>query len=185
MRVMLLVLLGLGTALQADAAFAQRRELGVHQHGRGTLNIAIEGGRVTMELEAPAADIVGFEDAARTKKQKLAVEKAKGQLAAPLSVFVLPAGAGCKAGEAKIEIEGSADDRAKGTPSKDDHGHSEFRVQYALECASPAGLVSIDFAYFKLFPGAQALDVNVITSKGQTKFEVTRAKPRIDLAGMM
>jgi len=195
MRKALWLLFGLGTALQTGVASAQHREVGAHEHGRGTLNIAMEGTRVTMELEVPGADIVGFEHAAKTKKQKAAVEKAKTQLAAPLALFVLPAAAACKLGEAKVEIEGGADDHdhgkgkdksAKGA-SKGHHeqGHSEFRAQYALECASPASLTAIEFAYFKTFAAAQKLEVNVITSKGQTKFEVTRGKPRIDLAGMM
>lgn len=195
MRTALSLLFGLGVALQCGAASAQHRELGAHEHGRGTLNIAMEGARVTMELEVPGADIVGFEHAAKTKKQKAAVEKARTQLEAPLALFVLPAAAGCKVNEAKVGLEGGADDHDQGKgkpkPAKDagkdehEHGHSEFRVQYALECTSPGSLTGIEFAYFKTFAAAQKLEVNVITSKGQSKFMVTRAKPRIDLAGMM
>ena len=195
MRTALSLLFGLGVALQLNAASAQHRELDTHEHGRGTLNIAMEGARVTMELDVPGADIVGFEHMAKTKKQKAAVEKAKTQLEAPLALFVLPAAAGCKVNEAKVEIEGGADDhdhgKGKPKPAKDagkdehEHGHSEFRVQYALECTSPASLTGIEFGYFKTFAAAQKLEVNVITSKGQSKFMVTRAKPRIDLAGMM
>ena len=33
--------------------------------------------------------------------------------------------------------------------------------------------------------GAQKLDVNVITPKGQSKFEVTRSNPNLSLAGMI
>ena len=68
---------------------------------RGTLNIAIEGARLTMELEAPGADIVGFEHKAKTEQQKAAVEKAKQQLAEPQALFKLPAAAGCVLKEAK------------------------------------------------------------------------------------
>lgn len=193
-----LFLFGFGMALLSGAAQAQHRELGAHEHGRGTLNIAIEGTRVSMELEVPGADIVGFEHEAKTKKQKVAVDKAKAQLAAPLALFVLPAAAGCKVEETKVEIE-TGDHDAKGDPKvateapkdaakaadHDDHGHSQFHVEYALACTQPASLTGIEFAYFRTFAAAQRLNVNVITSKGQTKFEVTRAKPRIDLAGMM
>ena len=50
-------------ALMAPSVlFAQEtRELGAHEHGHSALNIAIEGGQVAMELQAPGADIVGFE----------------------------------------------------------------------------------------------------------------------------
>ena len=62
-----------------------RRELGPHQHGHGRLNIAIEGSRVSMELEVPAHDIVGFEHQPNTPEQKAAIEKAKTTLADGLS----------------------------------------------------------------------------------------------------
>ena len=39
----------------------KHRQLGAHEHGHGNFNIAIEGKSVSMELEAPGADIVGFE----------------------------------------------------------------------------------------------------------------------------
>src|SRR6185369_1509759 len=65
----LLGLLFIASAV-ASPAFAaeEHRELGVHEHGRGTLNIAIEGNKVTMELEAAGVDIVGFEHAAKTRR---------------------------------------------------------------------------------------------------------------------
>ena len=72
MRTAALLVAVLGIALPAWAAQAQHRELGPHQHGHGTLNIAIEGERVSMELDVPGADIVGFEHAASTADQKAA-----------------------------------------------------------------------------------------------------------------
>ena len=123
-------------------AQAQHRELGAHQHGHGTLNIAIEGHKVSMELEVPGADIVGFEHAAKTKAQQAAVEKAKAQLAAPLSLFVLPAAAGCSVKEANVKIEGADehDQRAKAgqgaARTTQMHEHSEFHAEYALECTA-------------------------------------------------
>src|SRR5258708_3075099 len=65
---------------------AGARELRADQHGRGHLNIAVEGNKVSMELEVPGADIVGFEHAAKTDREKAAVETAKTQLAAPLTL---------------------------------------------------------------------------------------------------
>ena len=41
----------LGTlAVQSSAAEEPHRQLGAHEHGRGTLNIAVEGNKMTMEL---------------------------------------------------------------------------------------------------------------------------------------
>jgi hypothetical protein len=188
----LLALCFLAGAVAAPAFAAdEHRELGAHEHGHGTLNIAVEGNKVTMELEVPGVDIVGFEHAAKTTRDKATVEKAKKQLSAPLTLFALPAAAKCKVTEAKIEVEiGEHDHDAKaeaktGKGEAKSEGHSEFHVQYALECAAPASLTTIEFGYFRAFAGAQKLDVNVITPKGQNKFEVTRTSPSLSLAGMI
>ena len=196
MRLFALLLL---TAAAATPAFAaeEHRELGVHEHGRGTLNIAVEGNKVTMELEVPGVDLVGFEHAAKTSRDKSAVEKAKTQLMAPLALFALPASAACRVTEAKVEVEiGEHDHDPKGEPkaaagaeaekgAAKSEGHSEFRAQYALECATPRNMTAIEFGYFRTFVGAQRLDVNVITPKGQSKFEVTRSNPNLSLAGLI
>ena len=199
MRTVALLFLGLAMMGQPGPAAAQHREVGAHEHGRGTLNIAVEAARVTMELEVPGADIVGFEHAAKTRKQKAAVDQAKSKLSAPQTLFKLPASAGCVLKEASAAVEGGDhhDDHAahgasknkqgaaKGSAEPEGKGHSEFRATYAFECTAPANITAIEFEYFRAFPGAQKLDVNLVTAKGQTKFEVTRARPRIDFAGMM
>jgi hypothetical protein len=198
---------GFGLAAAAGAAEAQQRQAGAHEHGRGTLNIALDGTRLTMELEAPGADIVGFEHKARTKKQKAAVEKAEEQLGAPLALFQLPAAAGCEFEASNVSLEGDEHGHEHGGDAKakdHDHAHeakghghghddaaggeaehSSFRAEYAYNCSVPANLTTIGFEYFKVFAGAQKLDVTVIGPKGQSRFEVSRAKPRLDLGGMM
>lgn len=180
------------------------RELGPHVHGHGTLNIAVENTRVSIELEAPGMDIVGFEHEASSTDQKAALAKAKAQLGDPLSLFKVPAAAECKLAEAKTEIETEdehehghdhaaekGDEKAEhdhdghddGHDHDDHAGHTAFHVTYAIDCAKPANLTSITFDYFKAFAGAKELDVSVVTAKAQSQFEVTREKPVLDLAG--
>lgn len=183
-------------AINPAAAQTPHRELGPHEHGRGTLNIAVEGNKVTMELEVPGMDIVGFEHEAKTRKDKATLEKAKQKLMTPLSLFKLPASAGCRVAEAKVEVEIGEHDHDHGAKEtkdgegakgsvKEEHHHSEFHNQYSLECGSAASITAIEFGYFSAFAGAEKLDVNVITPKGQNKFEVTRASPSLSLAGMI
>jgi Protein of unknown function (DUF2796) len=183
----------LAAGLFVSAGAAQERQLGAHEHGRGVLNIAIEGGRVSLELEAPGADIVGFEHAARTPRQKAALKQAKQQLLAPQGLFKFPSAAGCVVAEASVDVEpgqhqggeakGAGAGGTKGEAAGE--GHSNFHGQYAFNCKDPARITGVEFAYFQAFAGAQKLEVNVITPKGQTKFDVTRTKARIDLAGVM
>ena len=179
-------------AEQPDA----HRQLGAHAHGQGKLNIAFEGRRIEMELEAPAADIVGFEHAARTPEQRTAIAKARAVLAKPLALFVLPAAAGCKVAEAKVRLiagghahsHGHGHGHSHGKPgakADDASAHSEFHAEYALTCAKPDLVQAIDFEYFKTFAGANELDVAIVAKKGQSKYKVTRDKPKLELTGMM
>src|SRR5262245_53491292 len=112
-----LLAVGIGLCLVAGSAIAQHRQLGAHEHGRGTLNMAIEGARISLELEAPGADIVGFEHVAKTARQKAAVAQAKKQLLAPQSLFKFPSAAGCVVADASADLEAGDEhenDDAKG-----------------------------------------------------------------------
>lgn len=176
----------------------ETRQLGAHVHGEGVLLIAVEGREVAMTLQAPGADIVGFEHAAKTDADRAALDAAKARLSEPLSLFVLPAAAGCAVSsvEVEYEVEGAAEDdhdhdhghdHAHDDHAHDDHGaeatHAEFHADYTLACENPAAITAIDFAYFEAFEGAQKLDVSLAADAGQRAFEVTRGSASLSLAG--
>lgn len=176
----------------------KHRQLGAHEHGHGSFNIAIEGKRVSMELQAPGADIVGFEHKARTKEQRAAVSTAKETLKQIANVVGLPSAAGCKLQKASVELHVEGEDhhehkhaekgKAKSHGSKegaDEGSHSEFHAEYQLTCAAPERLVEITFPYFENFKGAEELEVSVAGPKSQKKFEVERDAGKINLGGLI
>jgi hypothetical protein len=170
-----------GVALAAiiglcSLAAAQVKSSGPHVHGHGTLSIAAEGQAVEMELEVPGADIVGFEHAPGTPAEKAAVAKAKATLADPARLFRLSRSAGCKLVKANVELEHGGRSGA---------AHTEFHARYAFTCAKPKQLKAISFPYFGEFAGAKQLVVNIVTAKGQSRIEVTRKKPQLDVGGLM
>lgn len=206
----------LSLPIAATATAEERRELGAHEHGHGSFNVAIDGGTVGLELRVPGADIVGFEHEAKSAKDKAALKAAIEKLKAPLTLFKFPAAAGCKVTKATAEFEldngheghdhhkdehhhghakhkkekhsghGHGHDHDKHAHSKEAAaGHAEFHSEYQLNCSAPENLTTVEFAYFGAFKNAQELDVNVATSKGQSKYEVTRDKPTLDLGGII
>jgi len=177
-------------AVPALAEETTHRQLGPHVHGQGTLDIAIEGKKVELELVAPGMDIVGFEHIPSTDDQKAAVEKAKAKLTDVLSVFKLPAAAKCKVDTANVESRKETHEPGEKDPDEEDekipgHEHSEFHATYTINCEAPESLTGLETVYFANFAGAQLLNVNVTTSKGQTQAQMTREKPTLDLAGVM
>ncbi len=187
----------LAGALPLSGVMAQeaRREVAPHVHGEGKLAVAIEGGTVSMELEAPAKDIIGFEHAPKTAKEKKLVADAKARFTDGGKLFALPSQAQCKQTSVATELHGLAGPKAgkghshgKHTHAKADAGggaqHAEFRVTYVFACNTPAALKTLDLAYFAAFKGAEKLEVSLIGPKGQASMEASREKPSVDLAGV-
>ncbi|SLN27004.1 hypothetical protein TRL7639_00995 [Falsiruegeria litorea R37] len=119
----------------AIAGAEETRSLGAHEHGSGTLNIAFEGNSIAMEVEAPGADIVGFEHEATSDEDRKLIETAVANLGKPLDLFVLSAEAGCSVVSASVELHGDeehddhddehAHDDDHANEAKDDHAHDD------------------------------------------------------------
>lgn len=182
--------------LAPTALFAQEtRDLGAHEHGHSALNIAVEGTQVAMELEAPGADIVGFEYEAETAEDRAKLDAAIAELSKPLSLFVLPAAAGCTVVSSTAglhdEHHEEGEQHAEGEHAHDDHAeekeaeHTEFHAEYLLNCTDPSVIDSIEFTFFETFPNAQEVEVQMISDKGSQGFEVERAAPVLDLLGLI
>ncbi|MEM8791932.1 MAG: DUF2796 domain-containing protein [Pseudomonadota bacterium] len=120
---------GVAAFISAAAMAADKRQLGAHEHGVGNLNMAFEGSRISIEFEAPGADIVGFEYAAETAEDRAKIDGAIALLAKPLDLFVIPAAAGCSVVEASSALIG--DDH--GEHDHDDHGAEAGQDDHAEE----------------------------------------------------
>ena len=189
----LLPLIALAVAATTPVFAEETRQLDAHEHGVGQLDIAFDGKQISMELHAPGADIVSFEYAAESAEDRAKVDAAIVMLARPLDLFVLTEAAGCTIVQASAELEseeGQAD-------HEDDHGdadhqeknvgeagHTEFHAEYLLACADPGAVTEITFTYFDVFPNALEVEVQLISNKGATSFEVERDAPTLDLRGM-
>ncbi|ATG45520.1 DUF2796 domain-containing protein (plasmid) [Phaeobacter sp. BS52] len=97
------------------------RELDAHEHGVGTLNIAIEDTTVSMEFEAPGADIVGFEYTAKSEADISAVNTALATLSSPLQLFAVPDSALCSIVDAHAALAGGEEHE----DHADEHAHEE------------------------------------------------------------
>lgn len=158
-------------ALPAHPATAAEK----HVHGAGQLNVAIEGDTVSIELSAPADDIVGFEHPATTPEDKAAVAKAVAALKDGAGLFVFPTTAGCSLEEAKVESGLLADTKS----AADGEAHADFDADYRFRCTQSGKIDGIDVKFFTRFPKAGELAVQAVTPKGQTKRELTPKAARL------
>ncbi len=178
----------LGPAHAQGANQGAKRQVGAHVHGASKLRVSVEDQVISMELDAPAQDIVGFEARPRTDKQRAAVEQAAAALRDPLKLFAPTPAAGCAVESAAAELvfEEARAERGPAAGGSAPHGaadssHAEFQGRYRLVCASVDALRGIDFPYFKLFPRVEEVEAQVITADGPRSFEVKRNRPRLNL----
>ena len=184
-RNLILILILVTCSLEASAV-AQS----THVHGQGQVGMAIDQNLISMTLESPGADIVGFEHEARTAEEKTTVTEALKHLSDPMFVIQLPANASCKVVQASSEVtsengdEGHADhedhDEHEEHADHEEHeneAHGSFIAEYQLECATIAAIDSIKFVYFDHFRNAQSLIVVLIDKNGQHRHEISRDNP--------
>ncbi len=175
----------------ADAQGA-RRQHGTHAHGVSRLEVAVDGRELTLRLESPAEDVVGFEHAPRDARQKDAVARATATLKSADKLFQPSAEARCRLLEAAVsnDLEPAtlppAAPAAPGAPAKgaapagQDHG--EFGLAAKWTCEDASKLRQIDTTIFAAFPRMRRIDAQVATATGQRSQVLSRDKARLGLS---
>jgi hypothetical protein len=179
----------------ADDAHAHR-EHGPHEHGVGSLNLVVDGSVVEIELESPAANILGFEHAPKDEAERAALDRAVLALKDGERLFGFPAEAGCRLTRSSVSStllgdEPAAAEHAEHGDSpaaESDHDagheretHADLDADYRFECQNAARIGPVEVRLFEAFPGTLRLRVQFATAKGQGAVELTAAGARIDL----
>jgi hypothetical protein len=146
-----------------------------HTHGVGDLDVAVDGGRISLALTVPAADVVGFEHAPRTDAQREAVASAEKLLRAQAELFALPVAARCRFLSADVTAPWSGDAGAA------DAEHSDFAARWEFDCAEPAQLAFIEVRIAAKLSGDLKLRATVLDERGQRRAELTRSRTRLAL----
>jgi len=155
-----LLLIALLTVL--PAAHAQHK----HVHGEGQLDVAIEGGKITLSLEMPLDAAVGFERVPKTDKEKAALAETERVLKDAATLFVPTAAAKCSLD--KVEV---------GMPEFKSGDHADIDAEYAFTCSEPAALKGIETSIFKSFKRLYRLEVQRTGPAGQGAARLTPKKP--------
>ena len=166
----------------APPVAAESREHGAHVHGHGRLDVAVEGGKVVIELAAPGADIVGFEHRPRTKAQKEAVQMATAILKSGAKLFGFPDAARCRFATVHLEAAHEEDDHKHGAHkhgASDKETHSEFHARYVFICDRPDRLSHLNVEVFRFFPASKELRARAISSRGQKVRELKPGSARL------
>ena len=176
-----------------------------HVHGIAQMNLVVEGQIVEIELETPLANVLSFEHAPESDAQKKEVRQMASTMRKAEGLFVFSTEAKCrlekvsldsnvidehllnvKASGKSAKAHGHHQKNIDGDAHKDDHehekehgGHGDLDVDITFKCQHPEKLSRIEVNLFNAFPDLQAVQVQMVTSKGQNAAELSKASREI------
>ncbi|WP_061241588.1 DUF2796 domain-containing protein [Ectopseudomonas composti] len=185
-------LLPLAAAQAHDDHDHEHGSLGAHEHGVASLNVALDGQTLELQIDSPAMNFVGFEHAAKSDADKAKVAAAKAELEKPIELFGLAAGA-CQVTKQELDspLFGDHDhhkdeahehehEHADADEHEHEHEHSDIEASYELSCKQADALKELDLSeLFKRFPATHKVNVQLIGPSGQQGAELTAAQPRL------
>jgi hypothetical protein len=186
-KVVASLLAGLVLTSGSSAAWSQTvRQLGPHVHGDSELTIAVDGKSLAMELHAPGMDVFGFEHPPGNDAERAVMASATAALKDPVALFGIPAGAGCKATTAEVNLvpDTGEDQSDPGTAATSAAGHSDVDAVYELACTSLAAITGLNLAFFAKFPDAVQVQIDLVTAKGASSLTATRANSSVSTRNM-
>ncbi len=151
-----------------------------HEHGALKLDVAIEGNKLTIEMEAPLDNLLGFERAPRTDAERKAAADVLARLRSRdkgTPLFVVDAAAQCTLD--KAEVRAPVLEPGASPASKD--GHADLDANYGFTCAKPDELRTLDVGLFDAYKRIQRIDVQVAGPKGQARVTLKRPAFKVQL----
>jgi hypothetical protein len=159
-----------GDAKSSPSAAKRRHRHGAHVHGTAKLNIAVEESTATVEFEAPAEGIIGFEHKAETaadqRKQAMALDLLKNKIG---SVLIFESALGCRFSPASLDVVQQSD------------GHAEVHGVFVVTCDSPLTGSKVRFAFTQTFPAIRSLNVQVVAATQQVGATIKQDRGEVEV----
>jgi RES domain-containing protein len=156
-----------------------------HEHGKVTLNVAIDGSTLLVELDAPAINVVGFEHAPRTKSEHTAAQQAAHFIETGHGLLGFPPAAEChflhtEFTEPHWEAPEAEAAEATGAHNGSEE-HADYEARFTYQCGHPAALAWLEpWLLAKLLNLTEAR-INLATPAGQRSESVTAPRARVQL----
>lgn len=149
-----------------------------HVHGLAKLDVAIDAGKLSLGLESPLDNLVGFERAPRTDAERQAVDKAVAALRDAGSMFRIDPAAQCKS--VKVDLASAALKLGNPDPAEVAAGHADIDGSFEFDCVDAAKATWIEVGLFR-FERLQKLQVQVATPSGEFRRDLARPTSRLSL----
>ena len=147
---------------------------GPHVHGKGELEITIQGAAIRGAFRTPMESLLGFEHLPKNDAQRKALEGLRQQLALASAVVRPNAEAACQPRMAEA-TSSLFTGMAKGE-------HSDLEFRFSFECGMPDRLNSLEVVALNQFRRLSEVRAVLVTTKGQRSFAVKKKDPKISVA---
>lgn len=150
-----------------------------HQHGVARLDVAVDGTRVSIDLDTPLDNLLGFEHAPRSEAERRAAEAALATLRDAARLFRFDAAARCRS--TAVELRSAALKLPPGNtaaaPGPD--GHADLEASFAFTCERAP--LQLEHGLFAAFARLQRLEVQAATATRQSGATLQRPAARLSL----
>ncbi|MBU3672580.1 MAG: DUF2796 domain-containing protein [Sinobacteraceae bacterium] len=144
-------------------------EQGKHVHGEVTINVALEGNSLAVEVNAPALHVLGFERAARSAEEQRVMSEANAWLKSGTSIIGVPTTARCRLQSVEF------------TPPSATAKHPDYRASYLYRCEQPASLAWVELWALRRLKGVEKVEFTLLNGSVQKQLELGSAPGRIAL----
>jgi hypothetical protein len=150
-----------------------------HEHGKVTINLALDGNTLSAELDAPAINVIGIERAPRDAAERSSIDAANRWLAAGTGVLGVPPAAGCRL----ARVEYSAPAFAAPAPGQPGNGseHMDYEARFNYQCSNVAALGWVELWLVKRLLQVTSVNVNIVTANLQTQRSIGPQQLRVAL----
>ena len=164
--------LGLTAALLAPALVHAGK---AHEHGAAKLDIAFEAGKLSIGLETPLDNLLGFERAPRTDAERKAADAAVATLKAGDKLFSIDPAGSCTLG--KVEVESAPLKQGAAAAKADEH--ADLDASWEFSCKGAPAFVEVGLS--TAFKRMGRIEVQTVTAKGQAKLTLKAPAKRVAL----
>ena len=144
-------------------------EQGKHVHGEVTINVALEGKSLAVELNSPALHVVGFERAARSPEEQRIVSEANTWLKSGAGIIGVPTTALCRLQSVTY------------TPPASTAKHPDYRASYLYRCDQPTALAWVELWALRRLKGVEKVEFNLLNGSVQKQLDLDGNPGRVAL----
>lgn len=182
MKIGILTALVIGVLLTSVSFAKPKRQGHAHVHGEAKVDIGADGTKASISFNIDTHSLTGFEHAAKTAKEKAAVEKVYKTFRSGISkMFAFDPKLNCKFEERKLLFaeEGHHDEHDNDDDDDDDdhghEGHQSLAGDYNVTCAKRVASSKVRIDLKSSFSAIQKLKVQVLSENGADSVELPGA----------